>query len=129
MTSIFDPTHPYYAVHKAFIEGSFANPTNPPQVESSIKGVEWYLTTCPAWCVNAQYRIKPRILTRTVTYPEPMREVPAEGTEVWVVLASHKGPDQGEWSDCAFYRQVLKAGMCFRTEAEAQACYDALFRN
>ena len=127
MTSIFDPAHPHYEVHKAFVEGSFANPTNPPQVESSIRGGPWYPTANPLWNVGTCYRFKPRMLTRTVTYPEPMREALAKGTKSWFVLASYKSPYQAEWHDCAPYRQILNNGMCFTNEADAQTCYDALF--
>lgn len=128
MTSIFDSAHPHYSVHKAFVEGSFANPDEPPIVTFlNLAACTWVEDTKPTWITTTQYRLKPRMLTRTVAYPEPMRSVPAEDTEVWVVLASNKGPYQVGWDDYVFFDQMLENGMCFATEADAQTCYDALF--
>ena len=119
--------HLHYKVHRDFVEGGFAHPDNPPQVESAIPGCSWYLNSNPSWNEDTLYRLKPRMRSRTVTYPEPMRLIPAQVSKLWFVVASYKGPYQVEWHDCAPYRQILKAGMCFSTEADAQVCYDALF--
>lgn len=126
MTTIYHPSHPHYQVHKTFVEGSFANPDNPPvvQVES---GGDW-VDANPKWILPYNYRIKPSTVTRTVTYPEPLRESPANGTEVWLVCVHMPLPEKSSWVGSHFQLQTLKNGMCFATKADAQQCYDALFR-
>ena len=127
MTTIYHPSHPHYAVHKAFIEGSFANPDNPPVVQ--IKGPSgWGETSNPGWIAETQYRIKPRLVTRTVTYPEPLRGAPVAGTLVWLMHPQLDKPYRANWDEKYYGRlQTLKNGMVFATEADAQQCYDALF--
>ena len=127
MISIFDPAHPHYKVHKAFIEGSFVSPTNPPQVDSSVPGGPWYPTANPSWCMDTCYRIKPRMLTRTVTYPEPLRVAPEIGAVLWLVCAHIPQPEKSSWVGSHFQLQTFKNGVCFTNKADAQACYDTLF--
>ena len=127
MTTIFHPDHPHYAVHKQFVEGSFANPDSPPVVEyKTDPTVHWSVTDPASWYGDYLYRIKPRTVTRTVTYPEPLREAPARGREVWFVY-SHAGVRGETWLESSKQIQLLKNGMVFTTEADAQQCYDALF--
>lgn len=127
MNTVFHPAHPHFSVHKAYIEGCFADPDNPPVVQVKPMGI-WIDDPYPNWwekdCV---YRIKPRTITRTVTYPEPMREAPAMGTAVWLVMGEQRQPYKTAWTDADFLVIALKNGMCFASEADAQACYDALF--
>ena len=129
--TIFHPSHPHYAVHKAFVDGSFANPDCPPVVQMAGKytnGTDfWVRNDNPEWLDSRQYRIKPRTITRTVTYPEPLREAPANGTEVWLVCTHIPLPEKSSWVGSHFQLQTLKNGMCFTTEADAQQCYGAYF--
>lgn len=128
MTTIFHPDHPHFQVHKAFVEGSFANPDCPPVVEYlSLIDAIWVKALSPGWLDKYQYRIKPRTITRTLTYPEPLREAPAYGTKVWSVFPDGSGPYCDYWYGVGYLLIVLKNGMVFATEADAQACYDALF--
>ena len=126
MTTIYHTDHPHYAVHKAFIEGSFANPDCPPVVQ--FKWVDgWEDSPDPVWNPVAQYRIKPRTITRTVTYPEPLWGAPARHTSVWIVSPYSPRPETVNWGDASYHRMALKNGMVFTTQADAQACYDAFF--
>ena len=128
MTTLFHPTHPHYAVHKAHVEGCFANPDNPPVVEFFDSDDNfWTEIGKPSWEKVYQYRLKPRTVTRTVTYPEPMREPPPHGTTVWIVCSQNTSPIGINRAHVIGMTCALKNGMCFATKADAQACYDAIF--
>ena len=125
MTTIFHPSHPHYATHKAFVEGSFANPDNPPVVQALFD--IWVDCPNPSWTANYAYRIKPRLITRAVTYTEPLRVAPEIGAVVWLVCAHTPHPEKSSWVGSHFQLQTLKNGVCFTNQTDAQQCYDALF--
>ena len=125
--TVFHPAHPHYEVNKAFSEGSFANPDNPPVVQVIDDEGYWWDTKRRSWCVENRYRIKPRVVSRMITHPEPLQEAPRQGTEVWIVSPYSPGPEIAHWSNVDYHVKALKNGMCFATEADAQQCYDALF--
>lgn len=125
MTTIFHPDHPHFQVHKAFLEGSFANPENPPVVEVENIG-NWYVCTEPIWHENCHYRLK-RMRTRTISHPEPLREAPSMHTKYWAVSPFHSKPFCMTWEGCSTDLRLLKNGVVFATEADAQQCYDAYF--
>jgi hypothetical protein len=126
MTTVFHLAHPHYAVHKAYVEGCFANPDNPPVVQMAGSQI-WQNDSEPKWYEHRKYRLKPCAVTRTVTYPEPMRQRPDYGSTFWAVQSSRGSPVKIIWDGCSSDLSSLKNGMCFATEADAQACYDALF--
>ena len=127
MTTIFHPSHAHFLVHKAFIDGRFANPDNPPVVQWYSEQRSAWLETESSWNMTCKFRIKPRTITRTVTYPEPLREAPNKPTVIWMVGGEYDCPQEIAWVDSGFKSKALKNGMVFATEADAQQCYDALF--
>jgi hypothetical protein len=135
MTTIYHHTHPHYKVFKEYIEGCFADPDNPPVVQVKTDDMfdwhdtrpAWNYDTRPAWNIKFEYRLKPRTITRTVTYPEPMRVAPRIGSQVWYVNGEHRCPYGTTWTDENWLKTALKNGVVFSNEADAQACYDALF--
>lgn len=141
MSTPFHPDHPHYAVHKEYIQGFYKNPDNPPIVQVKVKsnnipGIPGTLTdfcwidSPPLWWdVNREYKIKPRSITRTVTYPEPMRKLPELGSKVWFIICDAARPISYTWTNNNCQAHALSNGMCFATEADAQACYDALYRS
>lgn len=128
MLTIYHPEHPHYLVHKAYVEGCFAFPDNPPVVQYAKGGKTFWIDISePYWDQLVLYRIKPRIITRTVTYPEPMRVAPGLSSRVWFVICDVPKPVSYAWTNNNYQAQILANGMCFTTEEDAQACYDALF--
>jgi hypothetical protein len=81
-------------------------------------GTRFYKTECTV------YRRKPRTVTRTVTWPEPLKEVEYYGQEVWSF--STTGARSWVWRNGDDSQRLLKAGLLWATEAEAQAAHDAL---
>lgn len=129
MTSIFHPLHPHYLVYKAFVEGGYANPDNPPVIECNDGG-QWEYTDTPSWGLNYKYRIKPTEVasTRQVVYAKPLELVPVMYSLVWAVMAHEKGPHSTMWFGGTWQLYCFRNGMLFATEADAQSCYNALFK-
>ena len=129
MTTIFNPAHAHYAVHKAYVEGCFAAPDDPPVVQVLPGLSVWLDAEQTNWFEHVPHRIKPRTITRLVTYPEPMRGAPEAGSQVWHVSGEYDRPYKTTWTNTQWLRLILKNGMCFETESYAQECYDALFKD
>ena len=68
---------------------------------------------------------EPVMVTRTVTYPAPMTVAPAIGTEYFALESSLVA--SYTWADDSVDQAALTQGRAFTTEADAQACWDALF--
>jgi hypothetical protein len=84
-------------------------------------GTRFYKTECTV------YRRKPRTVTRTVTWPEPLG-LAKNGQQVFTIAATF-----GSFSfvfdvDTKISRQLLRTGLLWATEAEAQAAHDALMK-
>lgn len=81
------------------------------------------------WDQKAEYRIKPRTLARTVTYPEPLREKPECGDLYWTIHspAYPLGVQLLAWTGELFDELLFKRGVCFATKEDAQAAFNALF--
>ena len=131
MMSIFDPEHPHYSVFKTYVEGGYADPKNPPTIqakyrESYIKG-DWRDLAIFSTESMATYRIKPKMLSRTVIYPEPLRIAPAQYEVFWYVIPGLASPARANWVDSTLCNTLLENGVCFVAEEDARACYDALF--
>ena len=99
MTSVFDPKHKHYAVHKAYVERCFANPNDPPIVEIGYlaESIPWLAIPDPEWKERYEYRIKPKTITRTITYPKPLTTIPVKGTIVWMVSSNRSTPIGLPW--------------------------------
>lgn len=76
---------------------------------------------------GGEYRIKPSTVTRTVTYPEPLRKEPKYGETYWSIATGLPYALDYSWNDLAVDKTRLKHGICFATKADAQAAQDALF--
>lgn len=128
MLSAFDPAHKHYAVHKAYIEGSFDNPNDPPVLEYAHPiTAKWLPASSETnWHENNSYRIKPRITTRTISYPEPLKTL-ILGQVYWVVSAGLVVPREQICQGKGWHDVFLNHGMCFATEADALQCHTALF--
>lgn len=76
-----------------------------------------------------KYRIKPRTVTRTVTYPEPLRERPKHGESYWTIHGptSTEGDRPMTWEGDQFDQRAFKRGMCFATREDSRAAHVALF--
>lgn len=77
----------------------------------------------------SKYRIKPRTVTRTVIYPEPLIKEPKRGDTYWTIH-SHEYPISVQslaWAGKPFDEWVFERGMCFATKEDAEAAFDALF--
>jgi hypothetical protein len=132
MTTIHHPDHPHHKVFKEYMAGCLANPDDPPvlQVQEINGPSTWFDTKLPEWREYRKYRIKPRTITKTVTYPEPLKsDLRHVGNTVWVVKGDcdRQYPVRITWSDYHLLETLFKNGMVFSTEADAKACYDALF--
>ena len=126
MLTVFHPEHPHYVLHKQFVESCFKSPDNPPVVELKTDLGNWVISG-KDWNGALEYRFKPKMLTRTVSYPEPLRVAPERRQKVWVVACEGLYPRSLEWEPYEWAKVALKNGMVFATEAAAQHCCNSLF--
>lgn len=63
--------------------------------------IEWGMSHCP-WC-GSPLTEEPKMITRTVEYPEPMKERPERGTIVFIPRLDNVGPTYNSlvWTDHA----------------------------
>ena len=131
MTSVFDASHPHYKIHKDWIQACFAAPNDLPIIQILHTDGVWSDLKSTSWLVTSEYRIKPSPVTKTITYPQPLREKPKDSTRVWIVTSTERGPYRSglyiDEESIVFLKQALKNGMVFATEEDAQLCYDALY--
>ena len=91
-------------------------------------GGGWYpLANEFTFSIHYEYRRKPRILTRTVTIPEPLRKAPEVGTIVYIPtpLAEELVSMYG-WYGSKPDERLLKRGLCFATKEDATAAAKAM---
>lgn len=79
---------------------------------------------------DCEWRIKPKNIRvtverpdgekRTFELPEPMREAPGFADDFWSVFLTLQ-TNSVKWNGGEYNFQVLKAGNCFATEADAKA--------
>lgn len=67
------------------------------------------------------------MVTREVTYPEPLRVKPERGSKYWTVTSSYAEAQSITWSDHPVDNRIFYAGMAFATEADAAEAHKALF--
>jgi len=109
----------------ALTEESKAGNPRPWEAFERYIGPSGTWTTCvTCFFTNAIYRRKPRTVTRTITWPEPVKSaslrerlwtISASGARDWFYMMS---ADESE--------RLMKAGLLWATKAEAQAAHDAL---
>ena len=81
------------------------------------------------WNPGAFYRIKPPesvMITRTVTYTEPITVAPAIGTDYFVCLLD--GSTKVMWAGDDIDKKWLAAGVCHPTREAAQEQWDAFYK-
>ena len=85
-------------------------------------------TSKSPWREDQLYRLKPLTVTRTLTYPEPLRVAPAEGTVVWVLnVLCPRGFSKGTWVGYSGDKIYLSRGFIFATESDAAEAARAIF--
>ena len=72
-------------------------------------------------------RIARPMVTRTVTYPEPLRVKPERGMNYWYMGPCQTAPIRMPWLDDDCDEPIFAAGMAFATEADAAEAHRALF--
>lgn len=134
--SIFDTKHPHYKIHKDYAQACFADHDNLPviQYKNSDRTI-WSDISTPKWLVDVEYRFALNKVTRTITYPQPLKTEPKKFTNIWIVESTSAAPVLYQW--CYSYsnpnytydrqQQALRNGMVFATEEDAQLCYNALY--
>jgi hypothetical protein len=80
------------------------------------------------WTEQHQYRIRPSTITRTLTYPAPVRVSPKRGDGYWIInVDNESGVEESCWKDDGYDHIRLKRGMIFTSYADAKGAADALF--
>jgi hypothetical protein len=125
MKTRYHPDHPHHKVFKEYVAGRFASPDNPPVVQGRLKGFTDWQDMMPLWNIDWEYRIKPRTVTRTVTYPAPLSVKPEYGQSFWSINYTGNAR-QLTWDGCTRDLTCFKNGLCFATQEDAQAFCDAI---
>lgn len=132
--NISDKNHPHHAVWREHVQSVLDGEPKEVQWRDS-ENCEWLGApidasgvVCLAWAISRQYRIKPRTITRTINYPEPMKVAPEFKTKYWFINAAGLyGIDLSTWMENTMDFEVFKRGMAFATEADAKAAAQAIF--
>ena len=132
--NIYDKDHPHNAVFVAqkqsVIDGSqrvvqYADPESKiwDDVDNVLDG-----TPRTSWREDRLYRLKPLTVTRTLTYPEPLRVAPTVGTKVWAVQAYWEtGIVEMLWLNAPSDHLELRRGFLFAIESDAIEAARAIF--
>lgn len=80
----------------------------------------------PYWSEKYEYRRKPRMMTYTVTMPEPLREAPGLIDTYWLAQLSGEYCTQMYWHGREWEWQWLNHGLCFATKEDAIAAAKAM---
>ena len=129
----YDKNHPHNAIYLQCCKAAMTG--NPLTLEANhyIAGWDTYkpsldgLYPLAVWGYR-NLRIKPPepiMVTRTVTYPAPMTVAPEIGTEYCALESSLVA--SYTWAGDSVDQAALTQGRAFTHEADAQACWDALF--
>ena len=87
---------------------------------------KWVDVNDPKWSnCDYLYRVKPKTITRTITYPKPLKTL-VEGQVFWWASGTCQ-PQFFSYYSVLWQNELLKNGMCFATEEDAIACHEALF--
>ena len=133
--NIYDKNHPHNAVFCEMLQSAIDGTPKTMQYrrydaeEWSDLDKEEGGITLAGWSYYHFYRVKPPepvIITRTVTYLEPITVVPAIGTEYFVCLLA--GVVNCHWSSCYLDKKWLAAGVCHLTRKAAQKQWDAYYK-
>jgi hypothetical protein len=94
-------------------------PTNPEQIaqaEATLRAAGATVTWPPA---------PPKLVRLTYEVPQWMTEAPEVGAKYWLAEAALGRADAYTWANEVDDQQWFAAGLCYRTEADAQAHIDA----
>lgn len=130
--NVSDPKHIHHAIWREHVQSV---------LDGSPKSVEYYAAAgwvgidsgCVGvayctWHPTVQYRLTPRTITRTLSYPKPLRVALSRGDDYFVVdIDNESGVEGSCWQDDMFDRIRLKRGMVFATYHDAKVAADAVF--
>lgn len=134
--NISDKNHPHHAVWREHVQSvldgepkvvQWKRPHDNAWFDGA--GMEKFGIAKLAWLSDLQYRIKPRTIIRTITYPEPMKEKPPTDVVYWTINPASKTGIEcvGRWLDDIEDNIRFSRNMCFATEADAKAAAQAIF--
>lgn len=129
----YDKNHPHNAIYLQCCKAAMTG--DPLTLEAHLNFDRWvaypplgdglYLIELWDYKTVRIKRPKPVMVTRTVTYPAPMTLAPEIGTEYFALESSLIAPYA--WAGDSVDRAALTQGRAFTHEADAKACWDALF--
>ena len=107
-------------------EARVRNPENPQfELEFFSKGIGWFSSADPLPVLK--YRLKPRTITREITHPEPLRESPENGDELYRAAPEISSRyDLVLWLGVYYHSKWLRDGLLHSTKEAAIAHGKAL---
>ena len=133
--NVYDKNHPHNAVFVAQLQSIIDG--SPCAVQTRLKrfGGNWvsiindiYGAPITTWGDEFDFRIGPPNVTRTLTYPEPLRVVPEVGTAVWILNPGClAGFSKGIWVGYSGDKIYFKRGFVFATESDAAEAARVIF--
>jgi len=133
--NVSDKTHPHHAVWRENLEGALSQSPKLVQVNAEEDQTQWIFLhnndegICDeaTWSTGYRYRIARPMVTRTITYPAPMSQVPKIGTIYWAINIFSNEAHVFSWCGDRHDFLLLKRGMAFATEEDAKAAAQAIF--
>jgi len=131
--NVSDKSHPHHAVWREHVQSVLdGNPKTVIRKYLDFDGWEEQPMSengfCGAcWFPGGQYRIARPMVTRTITYPAPLTEAPADGAIYWVINSSSTEVASIPWRGDKYEYLFLKRGIAFATEEDAKAAAHAIF--
>lgn len=123
--------HKHAALMLEYAQDAAKTPT--PWLGWQVRGVDGEfrdLNDNPSWTPSVSFRRKPyEITVGDVTIDGPLREAPAQGTEVYCAHPlQENGVNRIVWRDYPDHRRWLAQGLLYDTHERAKQCSDALLR-
>lgn len=134
--NINNPSHRHHKIWREHVESVLSEPENPKVVQAKYAdAATWedleitgHSGTVVAHWEGGDFRIKPATVTRTLTYPKPLSEVPEKHAEFWYLSSSSdNGTVRASWGGYWWQDLLFKRSMCFATEADALAAAKEIF--
>ena len=131
--NVSDKTHPHHAVWREHVQSVLNGKTKTVEFQSS-DGYRWLSAIFSSsgvaainWDETVPHRIARLMVTRTITYPAPMTEVPENGILYWVFHIFSNDVNRLVWRGDGSDHAALKNKMAFATEEDAKAAALAIF--
>lgn len=135
--NVYDKDHPHNAVFVAQLQSVIDGAPRVVQVQMDMGSEKHYWkdvendsngTPQTEFIDILAYRLKPTIVTRTLTYPEPLLVAPEAGTSIWVLnVVCPRGFSKGTWVGYSGDKIYLSRGFIFATESDAAEAARAIF--